>query len=173
MRIAKIGIIGTGHISEIYCENLTTVHENTEIVAVADVNRAAAEAKAAKWNIPYVLTVDELLKREDIDIVVNLTPPKNHYEIIKASLLAGKHVFTEKPLATTAAEADELIALAEETGKMLGAAPETNYGASVSTAKACSSLKSKGGRSPARPCSRPYFSISSLATSPFSSKAVT
>lgn len=135
MRIAKIGIIGTGHISEIYCENLTTVHENTEIVAVADVNRAAAEAKAAKWNIPYVLTVEELLAREDIDIVVNLTPPKNHYEIIKASLLAGKHVFTEKPLATTAAEADELIALAEETGKMLGAAPETNYGASVSTAK--------------------------------------
>ena len=135
MRIARIGIIGTGHISEIYCENLTTVHENTEIVAVADVNRVAAEAKAAKWNIPYVLTVEELLAREDIDIVVNLTPPKNHYEIIKASLLAGKHVFTEKPLATTAAEADELVALAEETGKMLGAAPETNYGAGVSTAK--------------------------------------
>ena len=136
MRIAKIGIIGTGHISEIYCENLTKVHANTEIIAVADVNRAAAEAKAAKWNIPYVLTVEELLAREDIDIVVNLTPPKNHYEIIKASLLAGKHVFTEKPLATTAAEADELVALAEEKGKMLGAAPETNYGASVSTGKA-------------------------------------
>jgi len=135
MRIARIGIIGTGHISEIYCENLTTVHENTEIVAVADVNRAAAEAKAAKWNIPYVLTAEELLAREDIDIVVNLTPPKNHYEIIKASLLAGKHVFTEKPLATTAAEADELVALAETKGKMLGAAPETNYGAGVSTAK--------------------------------------
>lgn len=135
MRIAKIGIIGTGHISEIYCENLTNVHANTEIVAVADVIREVAEKKAAKWNIPYVLTVDELLAREDIDIVVNLTPPKNHYEVIKAALLAGKHVFTEKPLATTAAEADELIALAEEKGKMLGAAPETNYGAGVSTAK--------------------------------------
>lgn len=136
MRIAKIGIIGTGHISEIYCENLTNVHENTEIVAVADVNRVVAQAKAAKWNIPHVLTVEELLAREDIDIVVNLTPPQNHYEIIKASLNAGKHVFTEKPLATTAAEADELIALAEAKGKMLGAAPETNYGASVSTGKA-------------------------------------
>lgn len=136
MRIAKIGIIGTGHISEIYCQNLTTVHENTEILAVADVNRAAAEAKAAKWNIPYVLTVEELLAREDIDIVVNLTPPKNHYEIIKAALMAGKHVFTEKPLATTAAEADELVALAKEKGRMLGAAPETNYGAGVSTGKA-------------------------------------
>ncbi|MBR2421635.1 MAG: Gfo/Idh/MocA family oxidoreductase [Oscillospiraceae bacterium] len=136
MQIAKIGIIGTGHISEIYCQNLTTVHENTEIIACADINREAAEKKAAKWNIPYVLTVEELLAREDIDIVVNLTPPKNHYEIIKAALLAGKHVFTEKPLATTAAEADELVALAEERGRMLGAAPETNYGAGVSTAKA-------------------------------------
>ena len=135
MRIAKIGIIGTGHISEIYCQNLTTVHENTEIIACADVNREAAQKKAAKWNIPYVLTVEELLAREDIDIVVNLTPPKNHYEIIKAALLAGKHVFTEKPLATTAAEADELMELAAQMGKMLGAAPETNYGAGVSTAK--------------------------------------
>lgn len=135
MRIAKIGIIGTGHISEIYCQNLTTVHENTEIVAVADINREAAEKKAAKWNIPYVLTVEELLAREDIDIVVNLTPPKTHYEVIKASLNAGKHVFTEKPLATTAAEADELVELATVKGKMLGSAPETNYGAGVSTAK--------------------------------------
>lgn len=135
MRIAKIGIIGTGHISEIYCQNLTTVHENTEIIACADVNREAAQKKAAKWNIPYVLTVEELLAREDIDIVVNLTPPKNHYEIIKAALLAGKHVFTEKPLATTAAEADELMELAAQMGKMLGAAPETNYGAGVSTAR--------------------------------------
>jgi len=135
MRIAKIGIIGTGHISEIYCQNLTTVHENTEIIACADVNREAAQKKAAKWNIPYVLTVEELLAREDIDIVVNLTPPKNHYEIIKAALLAGKHVFTEKPLATTAAEADELMELAAQVGKMLGAAPETNYGAGVSTAR--------------------------------------
>lgn len=136
MGIAKIGIIGTGHISEIYCQNLTTVYENTEIIACADVNRQAAEAKAAKWNIPYVLTVEELLAREDIDIVVNLTPPKNHYEIIKAALNAGKHVFTEKPLAATAAEADELVELAKAKGKLLGAAPETNYGAGVSTAKA-------------------------------------
>ena len=136
MRIANIGIIGTGHISEIYCENLTTVHENTQIIAVADINRQAAEAKAAKWNIPHVLTVEELLAREDIDIVVNLTPPRNHYEVIKAALLAGKHVFTEKPLATTAAEADELVELAAKLGKMLGAAPETNYGAGVSTGKA-------------------------------------
>lgn len=136
MRIAKIGIIGTGHISEIYCENLTTVHENTEIIAVADINREAAQKKAAKWNIPYVLTVEELLAREDIDIVVNLTPPKNHYAVIKAALIAGKHVFTEKPLATTAAEADELVAIAREKKRMLGAAPETNYGAGVSTGKA-------------------------------------
>ncbi len=48
--------------------------------------------------------MEKLLAREDIDIVVNLTPPQNHYDIIKAALTAGKHVFTEKPLATTAAD---------------------------------------------------------------------
>lgn len=136
MRIAKIGIIGTGHISNIYCQNLITVHENTEVVACADVIRKAAEEKAEKWNIPYVLTVEELLAREDIDIVLNLTPPNSHYEITKAALLSGKHVYTEKPLAATSAEADELVVLAEERGLMLASAPETNYGASVSTAKA-------------------------------------
>lgn len=135
MRIANIGIIGTGHISEIYCQNLTNSHENTRLLACADVNREAAEKKAAKWNIPYVLTVEELLARDDIDIVVNLTPPQNHFEIIQAALEAGKHVFTEKPLATTAAEADELVELAKKMGKMLGSAPETNYGAGVSTGK--------------------------------------
>lgn len=135
MCIAKIGIIGTGNISDIYCKNLSTVHENTEIVACSDANRQVAEAQAAKWNIPCVLTTEEILSREDIDIVVNITPPKCHYEITKSALLAGKHVYTEKPLATTAKEADELVALAEERGLMLGVAPETNYGASVSTAK--------------------------------------
>lgn len=136
MRVANIGIIGTGHISEIYCENLTNTYENTQIVAVADINRKAAEAKAAKWNIPHVLSVEDLLQRDDIDIVVNLTPPQNHYEVIKSALLAGKHVFTEKPLATRACEADELVALAREKGRLLSSAPETNYGAGVSTAKA-------------------------------------
>lgn len=141
MRIAKIGIIGTGNISDIYCKNLSTVHENTEIVACADANRQVAEAKAEKWNIPSVMTTEEIISREDIDILVNLTPPKCHYDITKAALLAGKHVYSEKPLATTAAEADELVALAQEKGLMLGVAPETNYGASVST---CKSLIEEG-----------------------------
>lgn len=136
MRVAKIGIIGTGHISEIYCTNLITVHDNTEIVAVADINREAAQKKADKWNIPSVLTVEELLARPDIDIVLNLTPPKNHYEIIKAALMAGKHVYTEKPLATNMQEADELVALAAEKQLLLGSAPETNLGATTSTVRA-------------------------------------
>ena len=96
----------------------------------------SAKEKAEKWNIPTVQTVDGLLANGDVEIVVNLTPPKFHYEITKKALLAGKNVYTEKPLAETAKDAEELVALAEERGLLLGCAPETNYGASVSTAKA-------------------------------------
>ena len=136
MKVINIGIIGTGNISDIYCENLATVHENTRVVACADVNLDVAKEKAEKWNIPTVQTVDELLANGEVEIVVNLTPPKFHYEITKKALLAGKNVYTEKPLAETAKDAEELVALAEERGLLLGCAPETNYGASVSTAKA-------------------------------------
>ena len=136
MRVVNVGIIGMGNISDIYCENLCTVHENTRVLACADVNLEVAKAKAEKWGIPLVLTVDELLANEEIEIVVNLTPPKFHYEISKKALLSGKNVYTEKPLGLNTEEADSLVALAEEKGLLLGCAPETNYGASVSTAKA-------------------------------------
>lgn len=136
MKIANIGIIGTGNISDIYCENLCTVHENTNVLACADVNLEAAKAKAEKWGIPQVMTVDELLSNPDIDIVVNLTPPKFHFEISRRALLAGKHVYTEKPLGMTTREADILMDLAREKGLLLGCAPETPWGAAVSTAKA-------------------------------------
>ena len=135
MRVAKIGIIGTGHISEIYCQNLTTVHENTEIIAVADINREAAEAKAAKWNIPHVLTVEELLARDDIEIIVNLTPPKAHYEITKKALEAGKHVYTEKTLTESPDTAAELTVLALEKGLYLASAPDTFLGSAWQTAR--------------------------------------
>lgn len=135
MKVTNVGIIGMGHISNIYCENLQTVHENTTVLACADVNLEEAKAKAEKWGIPNVLTVEELLARDNIEIVVNLTPPKAHYEITKKALEAGKHVYTEKPLATNIQEANELVALAREKGLLLGCAPETNYGAGVSTAK--------------------------------------
>lgn len=135
MEVVKVGIIGMGHISNIYCENLMTVHENTTVAACADVDLEAAKAKAEKWGIPEVLTVEQLLAREDIQIIVNLTPPKAHYDISRRALEAGKHVYTEKPLATNTEEANALVDLAGEKGLLLGCAPETNYGAGVSTAK--------------------------------------
>ena len=135
MKVTNVGIIGMGHISNIYCENLQTVHENTTVLACADVNMEAAKSKAEVWGIPNVLTVEELLARDDIEIIVNLTPPKAHYEISRRALEAGKHVYTEKPLATNIQDANALVDLAREKGLLLGCAPETNYGACVSTAK--------------------------------------
>ena len=75
MRIANIGIIGTGHISNIYCENLTKTHENTYIFACADINLEAAKAKADQWGIPHVMTVEELLACPDIEIYIQSMTP--------------------------------------------------------------------------------------------------
>lgn len=136
MRVVNIGIIGMGHISNCYCQNLNTVHENTRVIACADIDLEAARVKAEKWGIPQVVTVEQLLDMEQVEIVVNLTPPQNHYAITRQCLLAGKHVYSEKPIAITTAEADELVELAKQKGLFLGCAPETNYGAGVSTAKA-------------------------------------
>lgn len=132
---ARIGLIGTGTISDIYLTNATTRFANLEIVAVADLVRERAEAQAAKYGIPQVLTVDELIASPEIDVILNLTIPAAHYEIARRGLSAGKHVYSEKPLALTPAEGRELVTLAAERGLQLGAAPDTFLGAGIQTCR--------------------------------------
>jgi predicted dehydrogenase len=72
-----------------------------------------------------MLGVDELIADADVDLVLNLTPPRAHASVVAAALAAGKHVYTEKPLATSADEARELVAEAERRGVRLGCAPDT------------------------------------------------
>ena len=73
--MTRIGIVGTGAISGIYIENLKKFRE-TEIVAVADLDLDRARAKAEAEGIPNACTTEELLARDDIDLVLNLTVPK-------------------------------------------------------------------------------------------------
>ncbi|MGB4658047.1 MAG: Gfo/Idh/MocA family oxidoreductase, partial [Mobilitalea sp.] len=72
---------------------------------------------------------------DTIELVVNLTPPEAHYDIIKRALLAGKHVYTEKAITSTLEEAKELIEIADDKGLYLASAPDTFLGSSVQTAK--------------------------------------
>ncbi|WP_138469548.1 Gfo/Idh/MocA family protein [Poseidonocella sp. HB161398] len=129
-----IGIIGCGVISDIYMKNCA-VFPQIRLAAVADLRAEAAAAKGAEYGVPAV-TVDELLKREDVDIVLNLTIPQAHVEVGLMALEAGKHVYAEKPLAGSVADGRRLVEAAAARGLRAGSAPDTFLGGSHQTARA-------------------------------------
>jgi len=132
--VMKIGIVGCGNISDIYLKNLTTVFKNTTVYAVCDLDSAKATAQAQKYQIEKVLTLDEMLADPEIDIVLNITTPKTHYDICKKVLIAGKHVYVEKPLSISYCEGAELLSIAKEKGLYIGVSPDTFLGAGLQTA---------------------------------------
>ena len=77
----NIGIVGCGNISSIYLKNLTGVFNNTTVYAVCDIDSAKASAQAQAYNVEKIMTLDEMLADPEIDIILNITTPKNHYEI--------------------------------------------------------------------------------------------
>ncbi|MEI8095496.1 MAG: Gfo/Idh/MocA family oxidoreductase [Spirochaetales bacterium] len=128
-----VGIIGCGNISSIYLKNGTTLFDNLEIRAVADLDLARAQARATEFGVAKVCSVKELLADKSIDVVLNLTVPLAHYSVCKAALEAGKHVYVEKPLAVKLEEGEELAALAKAKGLYLGGAPDTFLGGGIQT----------------------------------------
>lgn len=130
----RTAVIGCGAISEIYLENMINRFQILEVAGCCDLNRELAKAAGCRHGIP-VLTMDEILGDESIEMVVNLTPPKVHYKVIHELLSAGKHVYTEKVLASEWNQAGELVELAEKKGLYLGAAPDTFLGAAAQTGR--------------------------------------
>lgn len=135
LKKVKIGIIGCGAISKIYMVNLTNLFSITELIAVADLKREAAEAAAKQFGIEKVLSVEEMLNDPEVEMVINLTGPAAHYSVIKQCLEAGKHVYTEKMLCFDIDEGRELIDMAEKKGLYLGVSPDTFLGAGLQSAR--------------------------------------
>ncbi|OXS64900.1 Gfo/Idh/MocA family protein [Priestia filamentosa] len=133
MEKVNIGIIGCGFISSIYMKNLPEF-ERIEILACADLDIQRAKAQAEKYNIPRVYSVEELIADPDIDLVINLTIPKAHADVCIKTLNAGKHVYTEKPLAVTLEEGQLILATAKKHNLLVGSAPDTFLGAGIQTA---------------------------------------
>ena len=129
----NIAIIGCGNISGAYLK-LAPMFKALNMVAVADINPAAAQARAAEYPV-RALSVEQLLAADDIDIVVNLTIPKAHFEVSKQILTAGKHVYSEKPLVLSYAEGQELAQLAQSQSLRIGSAPDTFFGSSHQAAR--------------------------------------
>lgn len=129
MERIRVGVVGIGDISDVYLNNLKK-YDAVELVACAARNLDKAQRKAAQHGIPKAYaSAMELIADPDVDLLLNLTTPAAHFEYNLAALRAGKHVYTEKPLAMNYAEGKQLVELAREKGLYLGCAPDTFLGA--------------------------------------------
>jgi predicted dehydrogenase len=134
LKQTTIGIIGCGNISGIYLKNLPTFRD-LNVLAVADIDLARAKAKAAEYNVAHALSPEELLKRDDIDAVLNITIPAAHADVAMQALDAGKHVYNEKPLAVELNDAKAMLELAKSKNLRVGCAPDTFLGAGLQTSR--------------------------------------
>lgn len=135
-----VGVIGCGTVSEPYMQNMNS-SPLLKMVACADEVPERARARAAEFAVPRACTVDELLADPAVELVVNLTIPTAHAGINLDALAAGKHVYCEKPLATTRADGVRILEAAEASGLTVSGAPDTVLGAGVQT---CLRLLQKG-----------------------------
>jgi predicted dehydrogenase len=128
MKKLSVGLLGCGDVSDIYFSNCATF-DSIRIVACASLHPEKARAKAERYSIPRACTVDELLAAPEVDVILNLTSPQAHAELSRAAIGNGKHVYTEKPLALSLADAAGLLSAAASQGLRIGSAPETFLGA--------------------------------------------
>jgi predicted dehydrogenase len=132
----RIGVAGAGNISKIYFDNLCGMFgRRVKLAAVTDVVFERAEKAAANYGLKAFKSPGEMLKSGNVDIVLNITPPKLHYEVALAAVRAGKHVYNEKPLCSKREEAVELLRAAAEKGVRVGGAPDTFMGAGLQTCR--------------------------------------
>ena len=136
MSIFRIGVVGLGDISDVYINNLRSYPQLVSLEACASRSIEKAQAKALQHGFKKAYASPaELMADPEIDIVLNLTPPKLHYEINSAALNAGKHVYTEKPLAATFEEGKALLVKANSLGLKIGCAPDTFMGGRFQTCR--------------------------------------
>ena len=104
----NIGIIGCGAISDQYMIGLNKNKEILKVVACADLDSNKSEVFSKKHKID-MLSVEEIFVNNDIDLIVNLTPPSSHFEISMKSLQNAKHVFSEKPVSLSIDEGKKYV----------------------------------------------------------------
>jgi predicted dehydrogenase len=135
----NLAIVGCGNIAGPYSKDIVArsalnLKTPLHIVGFYDLDITRAHALANQYGGRVYVSLEDVLNDEQVDIVVNLTIFEAHYSITKQGLLAGKHVYSEKPLALTNDQAQELVELAEKMGKSLACAPITFLGEAQQTA---------------------------------------
>lgn len=130
----KLGVVGCGNISPLYFKAALYFGE-IEFAACSDLDMDLARARAEEFGVPRALSVDDLLKHPEVEGIVNLTVPAAHAAVSLRALAAGKHVYSEKPLATGLEAAREVLEFAKARNLRVACAPSTFLGAAVQTAR--------------------------------------
>jgi predicted dehydrogenase len=128
----RIGVVGCGTVSAAYLKNLTASQE-LKVVACADEVLERARHRASEFQVPRACSTEELLSDSEVEFVVNLTIPAAHAEVTRAALNAGKHVHSEKPLATNREDGHSIVETARKKGLTISCAPDTFLGAGLQT----------------------------------------
>lgn len=128
----RVGILGCGNISGEYLKGLSQSQSVVHVTACADLLPERARDFSNRHGI-YFMEVDALLASPEVDILLNLTPPKVHYSTSLVALQNGKHVYSEKPLAIEFLEGKALLDLAASKGVIVGCAPDTFLGRGLQT----------------------------------------
>jgi predicted dehydrogenase len=129
-----VGLIGAGNISDQYLTTLTALPD-VRVLFVADLDEARAAVQAEKYGVPASGTPTQLLATPEVEIVVNLTVPAVHAEVSRTILEAGKHVWTEKPLALDRESGKQLLKDATRLGLRVAGAPDTFLGSGLQTVR--------------------------------------
>ncbi|MEL6520618.1 MAG: Gfo/Idh/MocA family oxidoreductase [Pseudomonadota bacterium] len=133
--MTNIGIayVGCGYVADLYQRTLSNWQDTLDLKGVFDVDRDRQKVFCSHYDVPEFDSMEALLADPSVGIVVNLTNPDQHYLVSKQCLEAGKHVYSEKPLAMDFAEAEELVALAENVGRFIVSAPSSVLGEAAQT----------------------------------------
>jgi len=131
-----VAIIGSGGIAKGHADSFQQLGDKVKLMAFTDVDIERAKFRAAQFNAPIATTDStKLLYRNDIQIISICSPPFHHFQAIKDSLQAGKHVLCEKPVVLNLAQLDEVEKLVEKTGLCFGGAFQWRFGTGVQQVK--------------------------------------
>jgi len=130
-----LGLIGCGAFG-MFCLDAFSALDDVRIAAVADVRREAADELAGAFSVPACYDPTDLIARDDVQIVHVATPPSTHHDLVLAAARAGKHVLCEKPLACSVADAEEMLAAADDAGTIAPVNFVLRYNPTVDCVKA-------------------------------------
>ena len=128
----NIAIIGCGYVADFYMASLR-YHPELVIVGAYDIDSERMAKFCSYYTLPQYSDIDEVMGDQKVEMIWNLTNPKSHYEVTKQSLEAGKHVYSEKPLAMTYKDAQDLSVIAKENEVYLSSAPCSMLGVTAQT----------------------------------------